>query len=157
MINQSRAYSFHVMHLYQPPRVLGDWNIIIKLLIGKGVLRLCAFDVLYLPIEEKVKIAESFAGHIAPLALTGACLYCACMRVKEFLKKSSIQPKCRKWYGNVENGMEMSKMTSTKSLSSRLWQPLSNSSLNWGCIRDCMSNAHTLVVNSTTDLCSQLP
>ena len=53
MINQSRAYSFHVMHLHQPPRVLGDWNIIIKLLTGKGGLGLCAFGVLDLPIAEK--------------------------------------------------------------------------------------------------------
>ena len=53
--------------LCQPPRVLGDWYKIIKLLIGKGVLGLYAFGVLNLPIAEKVKIAASFAGHTAPL------------------------------------------------------------------------------------------
>ena len=66
-------------------------------LFKQGVLGLCAFDVLDLLIAEKVKIASSLAAHIVPLAPTGVCLYCPCIRAKETLKKSPIQPPCRKW------------------------------------------------------------
>ena len=64
----------------------------------QGVLGLCTFDVLDLPIAEKVKTPSSLAAHIVPLTPTGVCLYCPCIRAKETFKKSPIQPPCRNWH-----------------------------------------------------------
>ena len=66
-------------------------------LFKQGGLGLCAFDVLDLPIAEKVKIASSLTAHIVPLASTRVSLYCPCMSPKETLKEWSKQPPCRKW------------------------------------------------------------
>ena len=46
---------------------------------------------------EKVKIAPPLAAHTVSLASCSATLYCPCMSPKETLKKSPIQPPCRKW------------------------------------------------------------
>ena len=72
-------------------------------LFKQGVLGLCVSDVLDLPIAEKVKFESSLAAHIVPLAPTGVCLYCPCIKAKEFFKKLTIQPICRKWQKLVES------------------------------------------------------
>ena len=75
-------------------------------LFKQGVLGLCAFDVLDLPIAEKVKIALSLTVHIVPLAPAVSVYTVPESGVKNSLRNYQFSPFVESDTKPVESDME---------------------------------------------------